>query len=166
MLRSALFSAGNFIQSVAGLSRAAARLPRRRKQVSAVLIPRDSGFTLMELLVVMGIIAMLASVSYPIYSGIMHKARVTTAKAQISSLSQALELYALDVGTFPPQQVGLSGLLQSPTNTPSWRGPYLKKADGLTDPWGRPYNYKFPGTKGQPEVFTLATDTLPALTSD
>jgi general secretion pathway protein G len=127
---------------------------------------RDAGFTLLELLVVMGIMAMLAAVSYPIITGRMVTARINIAKTQISQIVTALELYALDTGTFPPQQVGLAGLLQQPTNTPAWRGPYLKKADGLMDPWGRPYNYKFPGTKGAPEVFTTATDTIPALSSD
>jgi general secretion pathway protein G len=138
----------------------------RSAQVRAGNPPRDAGFTLLEMLVVMGIIAMLATVSWASILPRMQQARITTAKAQIASISTALELYALDVGTFPPQQVGLAGLLQPPSNTPSWRGPYLKKADGLTDPWGRPYNYKFPGSKGQPEVFTVATDTIPALTSD
>ena len=154
-----------------------------RAGLSAVLTPRlkhylngkrrakhdaagDAGFTLLELLVVMGIMAMLAAVSYPIITGRMATARINIAKTQISQIVTALELYALDTGTFPPQQVGLAGLLQQPTNTPAWRGPYLKKADGLTDPWGRPYNYKFPGTKGAPEVFTTATDTVPALSSD
>jgi general secretion pathway protein G len=142
---------------------------RRHTHVLAAsqTVQRDAGFTLLELLVVMGIIAMLASVSYPIISKRMFEARITAAKAQIASLTTALELYALDVGAFPPQQVGLTGLLQQPNNTPSWRGPYLKKAEGLTDPWGRAYNYRFPGSKsGQPEVFTVATDNLPALSSE
>ncbi len=166
MLRSVLSFAVKSIRTAACLGLMAARGKTRPKVNAQVRVPKDAGFTLLELLVVMGIIAMLASVSYPIITGRMQSARITTAKAQISSITTALELYALDVGTFPPQQVGLTGLLQQPNNTPSWRGPYLKKADGLTDPWGRPFNYKFPGTKGQPEVFTVATDTAPALSSE
>jgi prepilin-type N-terminal cleavage/methylation domain-containing protein len=84
----------------------------RQGQTQSAHVPRDAGFTLLELLVVMGIIAMLASVSYPVITKRMENARITTAKAQISSITTALELYALDVGTFPPQQVGLVGLLQ------------------------------------------------------
>ena len=132
-----------------------------RRQASE--IARDAGFTLLELLLVIGIMAMLATVSYPIITGRMQAARIATAKTQISSISTALEMYALDTGTFPPQQVGLTALLQPPVNTPTWRGPYLK--GGLTDPWGTPYNYKFPGRTG-PEVFVAATDKNPAISSD
>jgi general secretion pathway protein G len=169
-LRSALILATVFVRSAADAATIGVLTPHLRKR--RALKPRlhdaarDAGFTLLELLVVMGIMAMLAAVSYPIITGRMATARINIAKTQISQIVTALELYALDVGSFPPQQVGLAGLLQQPTNTPAWRGPYLKKADGLNDPWGRPYNYKFPGTKGAPEVFTLATDTVPALSSD
>lgn len=119
---------------------------------------REAGFTLLELLVVLGIIALLATLAGPQVLRYLGKARTETAKAQIAAISTALELYALDNGTFPPQQVGLSALMQGPPNVPSWRGPYLKRSEGLFDPWGRPYNYRFPGRRGAPEVFTLGRD--------
>ena len=118
----------------------------------------DAGFTLLELLVVLGIIALLATVAAPQVLQYLGKARTDTAKAQISAISTALELYALDAGGFPSQQAGLSALITDPTGTPGWKGPYLKNANGLIDPWGRPYNYKFPGRNGQAEVFTLGRD--------
>jgi general secretion pathway protein G len=127
---------------------------------------RDAGFTLIELLVVLGIIAMLATFVGPQVLRYLGKARSDTARAQISAISTALELYALDVGTFPPQQAGLSALIQQPANIPNWRGPYLKRAEGLADPWGRPYNYKFPGSKGAPEVSTLGRDNAPGGTGE
>ena len=77
---------------------------------------------------------------------------------QINAISSALELYALDNGSYPPQQVGLTGLMQQPGGAPQWRGPYLKKAEGLLDPWGRAYQYRFPGRAGSFEVFTLGRD--------
>ena len=120
--------------------------------------PRDAGFTLLELLVVLSIIALLATVAGPQVFRYIGKARTETAKAQISAISTALELYALDNSSFPPQQIGLAGLMQPPPGANGWKGPYLKNAAGLVDPWGRPYHYRFPGRNGQPEVFTLGRD--------
>lgn len=119
---------------------------------------RDAGFTLLELLVVLGIITLLATVAGPQVLRYLGKARTETAKAQITAISTALELYALDNGTFPAQQAGLSALMQAPAGATRWRGPYLKNAEGLIDPWGRPYLYKFPGRNGQPDVGTLGRD--------
>ena len=76
---------------------------------------RDEGFTLLELLVVLGIIALLATVAAPQVLQYLGKARTETARAQISAISTALELYALDNGGFPPQQLGLSGLVNQPS---------------------------------------------------
>lgn len=118
----------------------------------------QSGFTLLELLVVLGIITLLATIAGPQVLRYLGKARTETAKAQISALSTALELYALDNGTFPPQPSGLSALMQAPQGATRWRGPYLKNATGLVDPWGRPYQYRFPGRVGQPDIFSLGRD--------
>ena len=118
----------------------------------------ESGFTLLELLVVLGIIVMLATVAGPQVLRYMSKARTDTAKAQLSSLTTAVELYALDNGGYPAQQVGLGALMQPPPGASHWRGPYLKRADGLIDPWGRPYQYRYPGQQAQVEIFTLGRD--------
>lgn len=126
----------------------------------------DAGFTLLELLVVLGIIAMLATIAGPQVLRYLGKARTETAKAQISAITTSLELYALDNGTFPPQQIGLSALVQAPPNMPGWKGPYLKRSEGVIDPWGRPYQYRMPGKKGTPEVFTLGRDNAPGGTGE
>ena len=126
----------------------------------------EGGFTLLELLVVLGIIALLATIAGPQVLKYLGKARTETAKAQVSAISTALELYALDNGTYPPQQVGLPGLMTQPANAPAWKGPYLKRADGLIDPWGRGYQYRFPGPKGSPQVFTLGRDNAPGGTGE
>jgi general secretion pathway protein G len=131
--------------------------PKRRPDP----MTNDAGFTLLELLVVLGIIVLLATLVAPQVLRYLGTARTDAAKAQIGSISTALELYALDVGGFPPQQAGLAALLQPPAGQAKWKGPYMKKADGLIDPWGRAYQYKFPGKAGQPDVFTLGRDNAP-----
>ncbi len=121
----------------------------------------EDGFTLLELLVVLGIIVLLATLVAPQVLRYLGTARTQTAKAQIGSISTALELYALDSGGFPNQQSGLAALVQPPAGATKWKGPYLKKAEGLIDPWGRPYQYRYPGKAGQPDVFTLGRDNAP-----
>jgi general secretion pathway protein G len=118
----------------------------------------DAGFTLIELLIVLGILALLASFVAPQVLRYMGKARTDAAKVQINAIASALELYALDNGGYPPQQVGLAGLMQAPQGATRWGGPYLKKAEGLIDPWGRPYQYRIPGRAGPFDVFTLGRD--------
>ena len=122
---------------------------------------RDAGYTLLELLVVLGIIVLIATIAAPQVLRYLGKARTETAKAQISAVATALELYALDNGGFPSQQSGLQALVQPPPGQTRWRGPYLKRASGLNDPWGQPYRYKIPGKAGQPDVFTLGRDNAP-----
>ena len=119
---------------------------------------RQAGFTLIELLVVLGIITLLATVAAPQVLRSLGKARTDTAKAQIAAIATALELYALDNGTFPAQQTGLGALVQAPQGASRWNGPYLKNINGLVDPWGRPYQYRMPGRNNQPDIFTLGRD--------
>ena len=126
----------------------------------------DAGFTLLELLVVLGIITLLATVAAPQVLRYLGKARTDTARAQVAAISTALELYTLDTGRFPPQQTGLSALVTPQLNVAGWRGPYLKRVDGLMDPWGRPYLYRFPGRNGGAEVFTMGRDNAPGGTGE
>lgn len=122
---------------------------------------RDSGFTLIELLIVLGILALLAAITAPQVLRYLGKARSETAKVQLTAIASALELYALDNGTYPSPQIGLSALIQPPSGATRWAGPYLKKAEGLIDPWGRAYQYGVPGRAGPFEVFTLGRDNAP-----
>lgn len=105
---------------------------------------RGRGFTLLELLVVLVIIGLLAGIVGPRLFKNVSKSEITTAKAQIDSLGKALDQYRLDVGHYPASQEGLSVLTMRPANEANWNGPYLKKSVPL-DPWGMPYQYKFPG---------------------
>ncbi len=118
----------------------------------------DDGFTLIELLVALSIIVMLATFAAPQVFKYVGKARTETARAQISAISTALELYALDHGGFPPQNLGLRSLVENASGSAKWKGPYLKRAEGVFDPWGQPFKYAVPGRSGQPDVFTLGRD--------
>lgn len=127
---------------------------------------RDAGFTLLELLVALGILVLLAAIVGPQVAGYLSRARTDTARVQLSAVASALELYALDNGGYPPPQVGLRALIEAPTGATRWRGPYLTKADGLVDPWGKPYLYRVPG-KGRPfEIYTLGRDNAPGGTGE
>ena len=74
--------------------------------------------------------------------------------------------YALDNEGVPTAQVGPSALVNEPPGVAAWKGPYLRRIEGLTDPWGRPYQYKFPGRNGQAEVFSLGRDNAPGGSGD
>lgn len=118
---------------------------------------KQSGFTLLELLVVMVIIGLLAGYVGPKYFAQLGKSETKTAKAQIEGLSRALDTYRLDVGHYPSTEQGLAALNSAPANEPRWHGPYLAKAVPA-DPWGRPYLYRAPGTHGDADVWSLGSD--------
>lgn len=102
---------------------------------------KNEGFTLLELLVVLVILGLLAAVVTPQVLNYLGRARTQAAALQIHSLSEALDLYRLDIGRYPSEQEGLGALVQSPTGVRNWFGPYVKKPQMLVDPWGRPYQY-------------------------
>jgi general secretion pathway protein G len=118
----------------------------------------DAGFTLVEVLIVLAIVALLATVITPQVLRYFGQAKTDTARIQLSAIGSALELYVLDNGSYPSQQAGLAALLRPPADAPRWQGPYLKKAGGLVDPWGRPYQYKIPGRQTPYEIFSLGRD--------
>ncbi len=106
-----------------------------------------SGFTLLELLVVMVIIGLLAGFVAPRYFAQVGKSQVKVARAQLDALDKALDQVRLDVGRYPTTEEGLQALVAQPSGEDRWAGPYLKK--GVPpDPWGRPYVYANPGTHG------------------
>ena len=126
------------------------RLARRR--------PAAAGFTLIELLVVLVILGLLAAFVAPQVLKYLSKAKTDVARAQIVNIASILDLYKLEVGSYPNQQDGLEALLQQPADAPRWNGPYVKKADALIDPWGEMYQYRFPGEHGDYDLFTLGAD--------
>ncbi|HET6720966.1 MAG TPA: type II secretion system major pseudopilin GspG [Rhodocyclaceae bacterium] len=121
---------------------------------------RASGFTLLELLVVLVVLGLLVSIVGPKYFGQLGKSEAKAASAQIASLDKALDLYRLDMGNYPPGETGLSALTTNPGGDAKWKGPYLQKAVP-TDPWGRPYIYKSPGERGDYDLISLGKDGRP-----
>jgi general secretion pathway protein G len=116
---------------------------------------RRRGFTLIEILVVIVVIAILATLVAPNVFQHVGTAKSTTAKSQIEMMSSALDAYRLDTGAYPNTAQGLAALQELPTIDPptNWRGPYLRKAVPM-DPWGHPYVFVSPG-EANPKGFDL-----------
>lgn len=115
----------------------------------------NAGYTLLELLVVMGILAALTAIATPQVMKYFGKAKTETVKIQIQNINTALELYYMDNGSYPSADVGLKALVEAPPEAPRWNGPYLKKTQALLDPWGRPFQYSYPAANNEFEVFSL-----------
>lgn len=98
--------------------------------------PRQEGYTLTEMLVVIGIIGLIAAVITPALIGQMGRARAKTAALQLDNTAAAVELFMTDVGRYPTTMEGLSVLVVEPAGVEGWTGPYLKDDRSLNDPWG------------------------------
>ncbi len=123
------------------------------------LISDKRGFTLVELLVVMVIIGLLATLVAPGLIKQLGKSQQSAAKSQIAMLEQALDKFRLDVGRYPSAQEGLASLVTNP-GIDNWDGPYVKNSL-LNDPWGKPYHYDIPGTHGEFDIYSYGRDGQP-----
>ncbi|MEN9706286.1 MAG: hypothetical protein RLZZ393_2165 [Pseudomonadota bacterium] len=123
---------------------------------------RTRGFTLIEIMVVVIIIGLLAAVVVPQFLGRVDDARVAKAKQDIQAMETALTLFKLDNFKYPGTDLGLVALATRPTDPSirNWRaGGYLKKVS--KDPWGNDYQYAYPGTHGEYDLYSLGADGQP-----
>ena len=118
----------------------------------------ESGFTLVEMLVVIAIIGLVMGLVGPRVLNYLGEAKVKAAKLQIESFGSALDLFYLDVGRYPSASEGLTALVERPANAPVWNGPYLKNAAVPADPWGHVYLYRVPGERGPYQIVSLGSD--------
>jgi general secretion pathway protein G len=114
--------------------------------IRTVRIRRNRGFTLVELMLVMLILAILAAVVVPRIAGHSEDAKKAAAKTDIANIDTSLDQFEVDCGRYPSGDEGLQALVTQPSNVQqgAWKGPYLKR--GMPkDPWGNPYVYQSPG---------------------
>ena len=131
----------------------------RTHRSGSSLLPRQHGFTLIEIMVVVIIIGLLAAVVVPQFLGRVDDARVAKAKEDIQAMQTALTMFKLDNYSYPTADMGLKALAQKPDSTTikNWRpGGYLKRLP--KDPWGNDYQFQSPGTHGDVDVFSFGAD--------
>lgn len=120
----------------------------------------QSGFTLIEIMVVVVILGILAALVVPQVMNRPDQAKVTVAKGDIKAIGAALDMYKLDNFAYPSTQQGLEALVSRPSGNPpakNWsKDGYLKKLP--IDPWGNPYQYLSPGSKGTYDLYSLGAD--------
>lgn len=117
----------------------------RRRPVRA---GSDGGYTLTEMLVVIGIIGLIAAVLTPALIGQLGRARAKAAQLQLETVSAEVEMFMADVGRYPTQAEGLPALVTEPVGAEGWTGPYMRDVRALKDPWSRPLRYSV-GDDGQ-----------------
>ncbi len=129
-----------------------------RNQNKLQKVVKQHGFTLIELMVVLAIIAGMAALIVPNLMDSADEGKITSAKVDVSTIGQALDRYKLDNQTYPSTEQGLISLVERPSVgniPPNWKQ-YIKKLP--TDPWGRPYQYLNPGVKNEVDVMSFGAD--------
>ena len=121
---------------------------------------KQKGFTLIEIMVVVVILGILAALVVPQVMGRPDQAKVTAAQNDIRAIGAALDMYKLDNQAYPSTQQGLDALVKKPSGNPqpkNWnRDGYLKRLP--VDPWGKPYLYLAPGSKGAYDLWSYGAD--------
>ena len=114
-----------------------------------------NGFTLLELLVVLAILGLIATFAAPQVLKWLSGAKSDSAQIQIEALGTGIDLYRLEVGSYPPT---LEALVSQPPGVDKWNGPYLRKIVVPKDPWGREYIYRGPGEHGPYDLLSYGAD--------
>lgn len=122
-------------------------------------VVKQTGFTLIEVMVVVVILGILAAVVVPNIMNKPEEARVSKAKQDVRALEAALNAYKLDNYNYPSTEQGLQALVKKPSGSPPanhWNGPYIMKLP--LDPWHHPYQYMNPGVHGNIDIFSTGKD--------
>ena len=122
---------------------------------------KQTGFTLVELLVVLIILGLVASIAGPNVMKYLGTSKAKTAKLQIKEIESSLELLFLDTGKYPSSASGLKLLIDNEASVAGWNGPYFKIAELPLDPWGNAYIYQAPGEHGVFDLLSLGADNQP-----
>lgn len=117
----------------------------------------EKGFSLIELIVVLVILGLLATVVGPKVIERLSQGKIEIAKLQIDRLEGGLGLFRFDVGRYPTTGEGMQALVENP-GVDNWSGPYLDKNTVPVDPWGREYQYRSPGQYGDYDLFSYGAD--------
>lgn len=119
---------------------------------------RPKGFTLIELIVVIALVAVLAAIVAPNLLGKASEANRKSALVQLEKLSNAVELYRLETGRYPEE---LNDLVDRPQGLERWNGPYVRKSSQLLDPWGNEIVLKVPGERNSFDLLSYGGDNRP-----
>jgi general secretion pathway protein G len=123
----------------------------------------EAGFTLIELLVVLAILGLLIGFVAPAVIRQLGSAKHKIAEQSVERIAGILDLYRLDVGSYPTTEQGLAGLTTAPNGVGGWDGPYVKEANGIKDPWGRVFVYRSPSQRAGHafDIVSLGADGKP-----
>lgn len=118
---------------------------------------RHRGFTLIELMVVMVILVLLAGGVSVVVVNRVEQGRRARAQTDIAALESALDAYHVDTGDYPSEEEGLQALVSPPAGVSNWNGPYIRRPN-FNDPWGNPYQYRYPGEYAEFDLFSYGKD--------
>ncbi|MDP3457746.1 MAG: type II secretion system major pseudopilin GspG [Hyphomonas sp.] len=118
----------------------------------------EAGFSLMELLVALVILALVMGIVAPRVIGYLSRAKSQTAEAQVKNIQGALDLFLIDVGRYPTENEGLKALIEAPAGAAGWAGPYLDEEVMPVDPWGKDYFYSSTDDGLRVRVYSLGRD--------
>jgi general secretion pathway protein G len=123
----------------------------------------QGGYTLLELLVVLAILGLLIGLVAPQVMSLLGSSKHKIAEQSIARLGNILDIYRLDVGSYPTSEQGLAALVKQPPGIAGWNGPYVKGEQVPPDPWGRPFQYRSPSQRpGHAfDLYSLGSDGSP-----